>query len=216
VILDRTGDLTLEERRLHHAILRGFPQFGGPPPATWLAEQAAAAGLPSETALQQLAAKDVIQLDPESAAIVVAYPFSGVPTAHRVRIDGGEPLFSMCAIDALGIPFMLGIDAQVESLDPMTGEAVRITVRDGVATWEPETACMFAGCVEGDGPVSQTLCPTINFFASPASAEAYAAAHPEIGGQVLDQESALCSSVTSFGSLLTDKAGEACGEACCR
>jgi hypothetical protein len=213
--MDRTGTLTPQERQLHHALLRGFPHFGGPPPTVWLAEQAAAAGLSPERALGQLAAKEVLQLDPASGAIVAAYPFSGLPTAHRVRINGGEPLWAMCAIDALGIPFMLGEDAEVESRDPITGEPIRITVRAGEATWEPATACVVVGCAEGDGPVSQTLCPTVNFFASPASAEVYAAAHPEVDGQILNQESALRSGVASFGLLLQDEGGGACAEPCC-
>jgi hypothetical protein len=199
MVMERAGTLTPAEQQLHHAILRAFPRLGGAPDAAWLAAHAVQAG----AKVTELAAKDVIQLDPASGVIVAAYPFSGVPTAHKVEIAGGMPVYAMCAIDALGIPFMLGVDAVVRSIDPMTGETIRINVREGTATWEPVTACMFAGCVEGDGPVSQTLCPTINFFVSPASAEAYAAAHPEITGQVLAQAAAVRSGRCSFGELLS-------------
>lgn len=194
--MDRVNRLTPAERELHHAILRGFPEFGTPPPADWLAERAPAA------TLADLAAKDVLQLDPASGAVTAAYPFSGVPTAHRVMVSGGREVFSMCAIDALGIPFMLGIDAVVVSEDPVTGEAIRITVRDGEARWEPATACMVAGCVEGDGPIAQTLCPIVNFFAAPASAEAYLATHPEVSGHVLDQAAAVRSGQRAFREML--------------
>jgi hypothetical protein len=197
--MERVKSLTTAEQRLHHAILRAFPQVGGPPDAAWLVAQATVTG----AAVAELAAKDVIQLDLATGAIVAAYPFSGVATAHQVTVAGGPPVSAMCAIDALGIPFMLGVDATVYSVDPMTSETIRIEVQGGQATWEPATACMFAGRVEGDGPVSQTLCPTINFFVSPASAEAYAAAHPEVTGTVLDQADAVRSGQRSFGEMLT-------------
>jgi hypothetical protein len=205
---ERVNQLTPAERALHHAILRGFPQNGGPPSLAWLAQQA------PDATLADLAAKDVIQLDPESGAIVAAYPFSGVPTAHLVTVSGGAPVFAMCAIDALGIPFMLGVDATVYSEDPMTRETIRITVRDGQATWEPATACMFAGCVDGAGPIAQTLCPMVNFFVSPASAEAYAAAHPDVRGTILDQAAAVRSGQRTFGAMLTGE-GQSCSDDCC-
>jgi hypothetical protein len=37
----------------------------------------------------------------------VAYPFSGTPRGHRVRIDGEHWVEAMCAVDALGIAAML-------------------------------------------------------------------------------------------------------------
>jgi Alkylmercury lyase len=40
--------------------------------------------------------------------ITVAYPFSGRPTAHRVRFPGGHEVDAMCAIDAVGIAPMFG------------------------------------------------------------------------------------------------------------
>lgn len=213
--MERVGTLTVAERQLHHAILRAFPRFGGPPPAAWLAEQAETAGPSSRAALEDPAAKDVIQLDPATGVIVTAYPFSGVPTPHRVEVAGGQPVYAMCAIDALGIPFMLGLDATLLSTDPVTSETIRITVCDGAATWQPATACMFAGCISGEGPISRTLCPMINFFASSASAEVYAAAHPEVTGTVLDQPSAVRSGRRSFGEMLSP-AGASCTTDCCR
>lgn len=213
--MDRVNRLTAAQRQLHHALLRAFPRFGGPPPGAWLAEQAARVGLAPSSALAGLAAKDVIQLNPQTGAIVAAYPYSGVPTAHRVQVAGGEPVYSMCAIDALGIPFMLGMDATVTSTDPITGDTIRIIV-DGVqATWEPPSACMVAGCVEGDGPISTTLCPMVNFFASPTSADAYRAAHPEVDGHVLDQAAAVRSGQRTFGTMLTALDGQACTAVCC-
>ena len=60
-------------------------------------------------ALRQLAADDLIALDGRDT-LVAAYPFSPTPTAHVVS-RGDVRAFEMCAIDALGIPFMLDRDA---------------------------------------------------------------------------------------------------------
>ena len=51
---ERAARLGPAERRLHHAILRAFPAFGGPPAAGWLAEQARAVGLDPDAALAAL------------------------------------------------------------------------------------------------------------------------------------------------------------------
>jgi hypothetical protein len=55
----------------------------------------------------------------------------------------------------------------------------------------------------------------INFFASPASAAAYLAAHPEVDGRILNQEAAVRSGQRSFGTMLTGAEGEPCAAACC-
>lgn len=214
-IVERAAGLTPVERRLYHAILRAFPARGGPPDLAWIAAEARTLGQEPAAAIAALVAKDVLQVDPATGVITAAYPFSGVPTPHRVTIAGGRTVYAMCAIDALGIPFMLGLDATVESADPVSGELVRIFIGDGVATWAPETARVVVGCAEGDGPTSAVLCPTINFFASVDTAEAYAAAHPEIEGRILEQGAAVESGRCSFGLLLTDADGASCAAACC-
>lgn len=59
---------------------------------------------------------------PGEGAIGVAYPFSGRPTPHRVRLGPAAEANAMCAIDALGIPFMVGTSAEIVSLGPLMGE----------------------------------------------------------------------------------------------
>lgn len=56
----------------------------------------------------------------------MAYPFSAVPTPHRVAIDGGPSVFSMCSVDAIGIAAMLGRAVTVHSADPVTGEPITV------------------------------------------------------------------------------------------
>ena len=52
----------------------------------------------------------------------------------------------MCAIDALGIPAMLGQDVVITSADPVTGEPVTVTAGpDRTTAWQPGRAVVFLG-----------------------------------------------------------------------
>jgi hypothetical protein len=158
-------------------------------------DQAAApygAGGPAVLAL--LHAADFLRLDP-GGAIRAAYPFSAVPTPHVVRIEGGPEVFSMCAIDALGIAAMTGRPVTIRSAEPGTGNPVTVAVppRRGRAAWQPRGAVVYSGqqdratCTAPDAVVpsvaADVSCGLINFFTSRASAAAWAAAHPRSPGR---------------------------------
>lgn len=68
-------------------------------------------------------------------AIAMAIPFSATPT--DVRVDGaGVTWWANCAFDGLGIPAMLGCDAEVVTACPHSGAPIRVAVRGG----RPESA----------------------------------------------------------------------------
>ena len=96
----RAVPLDLVERAAHQQILRSFAVTGHPP-------------LPDDLQVDVLRAlhdMDAIGLT-SYGEIAVAYPFSAVPTRHRVRIGERIDMYAMCAIDALGIAPMVGQDA---------------------------------------------------------------------------------------------------------
>jgi hypothetical protein len=122
---------------LYRALLLVFPERGGPPDRATLRQLARQSGLRLEPTLALLAAQDLIQRDHTTGAIRAAYPFSGVPTAHRVHLaaTSAQPavdVFAMCALDALGIPLMLRRAATITSEDGLTREPVRVSVRPSV------------------------------------------------------------------------------------
>jgi hypothetical protein len=150
-----------------------------------------------------------------AGAISAAYPFSAVPTRHVVRIQGGPAVFSMCAIDALGIAAMTGRAVRIRSAEPGTGLPVTVAVPAGRgrAAWEPGGAVVYSGqqqpcstCAAPDAAVpsvaADVSCSFINFFTSRDSAAAWAIAHPGVTGQTLSQEDALAAGIQIFGSLL--------------
>jgi hypothetical protein len=106
----RTAPTDPVERAVHQTILRVFAAAGRPPHRTELELPAAPAA--AEQVLGRLHEADGIRLDPDGH-IRVAYPFSAVPTRHRVRLATGVEVYAMCAIDALGMPAMLGVDAVI-------------------------------------------------------------------------------------------------------
>jgi hypothetical protein len=189
-------------RALHRAILHAFAETGRAPAPQELDRQA---GTPLDTraALAELLAADAVVLD-AGGAVVAAYPFSATRTLHRVEIRGGPTVFAMCAVDALGTSAMLGRPVTVTAREPDSDRQVRIEVDGGTAAFEPESAVVFAGTT-GDwccGPAATQRCGTINFFTTAQAAESWAARHPEVTGQVLDQRQALAWGVREFAGLL--------------
>jgi hypothetical protein len=190
-------------RAMQQQVLRHFATTGTAPDVAALEPVADPSGRPAGELLSDLAAQDFLTLD-ENGRIRAAYPFSAVPTAHRVRIAGGAEVWSMCAIDALGIPVMLDRDAVITSTDPVTGDPVTVTATSGRMTWQPATAVVFVGRRCCDGPAAEVCCDALNFFTGDASAQQWAAEHPDLVGRVLDQAEAEQLGAQIFGRLLAD------------
>ena len=188
-------------RAVHQAVLRSFVHTGTAPGMPTLAKHAA----PFEMSqvLAELADGDFLCLD-QAGQITAAYPFSALPTRHRVQISGEATVFAMCAIDALGISALTGRPALIESADPSTGEPVTVHVDGATSTWNPATAVVYVGRTGGQcaGPSASASCGYMNFYATRAAASAWGAAHPEITGGILGQARALQTGIGIFGQLL--------------
>lgn len=83
-----------------------------------------------EESLVRLAAGKALVLAPNNRTIWMANPFSAVPSAFRVRASG-RTYFAPCIWDALGIPAILGADAELETSCGDCGSQMRLAVRDG-------------------------------------------------------------------------------------
>jgi hypothetical protein len=114
------------DTRVKLAVYRHFADFGRAPKPKEIAERTQSdveAVLASYRALRR---QRVLVLDDESTSIVMAPPFSGIPTQHRVEADSIE-YYANCAWDALGVPAALGCEAVVrsrceQSMEPLTLE----------------------------------------------------------------------------------------------
>ncbi|MCX5418070.1 alkylmercury lyase family protein [Streptomyces sp. NBC_00059] len=188
-------------RAVHQAVLRHFAATGTAPEPSSLEPVAATAGRTAGQVLAELAREDFLTLD-ERGHIRAAYPFSATPTRHRVGIEGGAEVWSMCAIDALGIPAMLGRDAVITSSDPVTGEPVTVTAHGKAMAWEPPGAVVFVGQRPGGGPAATACCDALNFFTSQTTARTWTTAHPEVPGRIVDRARAEEIAAQTFGPLL--------------
>jgi Alkylmercury lyase len=199
------AQLSLPGRELHRRILRAFVDNGRPPGREELHTIAESAGIDATAALGELAELDLVHLD-DGGTVRVAYPFSGRATGIRVTLDGGVAVDSMCAVDALGIPPMTGLDAVITASDPDTGEPVEVVSTGGRWSWRPEglTVVLASMSDTGDGgaPAATSACPTITFHATEAGARARLDGREDLTGWVLSMERALDLAEKLFGDLL--------------
>jgi len=179
--------------------LRGWePAFGGRDHA-----HATRLGLDPGQSRQKLATEDLVHFDGDGE-IMVAYPFSGRPTRHRVRIEG-HTVFAMCAIDALGIAPMLEQATVIESSDPLTNAEISIWLQpDGTATWQPSKAVVVTGRACADGAAFKGCCQVLNFFASSDNAERYLFRHQDVSGFPITMPQAVEVGRALFGAVLRE------------
>jgi len=153
-------------RAVHQAMLRSFVQTGTAPDMPSLARHAAPFDVSQVVA--ELADGDFVCLD-QAGQITAAYPFSALPTRHRVKVSGGATVFAMCAIDGLGMSAMAGAPVVIESADPSTGELVTVNVDGATSTWDPATAVVYVGRAGGQcaGPSASVCCGYIKLSSPP-------------------------------------------------
>jgi hypothetical protein len=194
------------EMAVHQAVLRAFAATGRSPTISALDAATAGSGRAAADVLAVLHDLDAVRLGADRD-VAAAYPFSAVPTRHRVRIGDRVQVYAMCAIDALGMSAMLGEDTRIDSVDVTTGHPVTVTMTagttGGLTRWDPAGAVVFVGADAAGGPSADCCCDYLNFFTDAAAAQAWTAAHPHIPGQILTQAEAEDLGVRLFGHLLT-------------
>jgi Alkylmercury lyase len=197
----RRARLCEAERELYFWILRRFASHGRPS-SVELRAAAEQLGLAAESALETLAREDLVHRGADGE-IAVAYPFSGRPTAHRVRFPDGHEVDAMCAIDALGIAPMFDEPVEISSQDPLTSASFHARVTPaGDAAWEPGSAVVVAGVSERCGESFRGCCPVLNFFVSAENAERWLREHSDVRGRVVTIEEAITAGRAVFGDVL--------------
>ena len=91
-------------------------------------------------AVAELDARDLVYAS--DGRVVLAYPWSGTPTAFVVVLPGGRERWACCAIDALGIAPLLGEPVTVRARCHHCDEPIELAVRpdgplggDGLVAW---------------------------------------------------------------------------------
>ena len=102
------------------------------------------------------------------------------PTDHQI-IFTGPPFYTWCAFDTVLFPALLGRSAEVRSRCHATGVPIRCSIGvDGLEALAPPAAVISliapeqaAGCCD----LQSSFCRQVHFFASPAAARTWQAAH---------------------------------------
>ncbi|GAC1322784.1 MAG: hypothetical protein NVSMB13_01720 [Mycobacteriales bacterium] len=203
-LLTRRNALPAPVQALHRRALLALAASGEPAIREELTGWADELRLDLDPALRTLAEAELVFLDPAGRRVAGGVPFAAEATAHQVRIVDGPTVWANCAVDALGIAAMIDCDLDIRSTDPHTGETVTADSRAGRWTWSPSDAVVFIGS-SGEGRVTDSCCPVINFFAAADHAGSYQRQHA-LAGVVLALPDAAQAGALIFGNLLREPA----------
>lgn len=115
--------------QVRNATYRTFVELGRAPSAVEVANATDRTAAEVEVAWGELHRAHALVLDSASNAILMANPFSAVPTAYRVHA-AGRWWYGNCGWDALGICAALRTDGRIESSCPDCGQVIAFDVRD--------------------------------------------------------------------------------------
>lgn len=117
---------------------------GAPPASAACAAALSCSADDVRAAFRRLADARVLVLQEGGGEILMAAPFSAVPTPFLVR-SGARAYYAPCAWDALGVPVVLGRDAEVEASCGCCGTRMSLRVEGGaLVEGEPGGVVHFA------------------------------------------------------------------------
>lgn len=115
--------------RLRGHLYRRVRQTGAVPTRAELGARLDRSGRQIADALGFLAGVRVLVLDGQGE-ILMAHPFSAVPTPYRVETSA-RAYWANCAWDAIAIPIILDTDGRTRAECPQTGEPIDLVVTGG-------------------------------------------------------------------------------------
>jgi alkylmercury lyase len=151
---------------------------GAPVP---LARVAAASGWPEEKVTTALRSFPRVDWDERGRLLGLGLTLRATP--HRFLLEG-QTLYAWCAVDTLVFPVLLGKQARVESVCPVTATPISLTVTPtGVADLNPgDTMVVEMPPTAGEPDLRSTVCDQTHFLAGAQAVTEWRAAHPH--GQV--------------------------------
>ncbi len=116
---------------------------------------------------------------------MIGYWGLSIPAAfaspHRMNING-RTLSAWCAWDTLFLPQLLGQTVLVESVSPISGAIVRLTVRaEGIGEINPagaQISFLLPDAAEVRRDLVKTFCRFVHYFPSLEAGESWATQHP--------------------------------------
>ncbi len=125
-----TQDSDLFDQRVRQQVYQITLGRGYPPSQEELAGRLSVPASEIGAAYKRLAAAHMLVLQPGTDEILMANPFSAVPTPFRVQTARFE-CYGNCIWDALGIPAMLKQDARISTSCAECGAALSVSIANG-------------------------------------------------------------------------------------
>jgi Alkylmercury lyase len=110
-------------------VYRHFAETTRPPSTQETASHFGLTPKEATSAYEDLHQRHAIFLKKGTHDILMANPFSGVETPFQVQAND-KTYFANCAWDSFGIPAALRVDAKIEAVCALSGEAIYLTVRN--------------------------------------------------------------------------------------
>lgn len=123
---ERQRQLDSELQGVHRAILSSLAATGSPLTSTDIANMLS--DRDATSALARLRGLDLITTDPESAEPTGAYPMTTEITPHKISVNGHD-IHAMCAVDALAVSPMFGVETRIDSQCDVTQCPVHLRQR---------------------------------------------------------------------------------------
>ena len=128
------------EQQVREYVYRATVEHGRPPRSTEAAVALDIAAAEVLDTFRALASRRLLALAPESGEIVMAPPFSAVPTPFEVTADDGRRYFANCVWDAYGIAAALHCDATIKASCACCGEPMTLAIEGGQPDASPGVA----------------------------------------------------------------------------
>ncbi|WP_455206766.1 alkylmercury lyase family protein [Kaarinaea lacus] len=123
----RRDQLSVPLQRAHQAVLHSLVENGRPPTQTEMKQLLGENNVTN--GIQVLVKNDLVVPDTAGTNIVGAYPLTIAQTPHRVTVNGHR-LFAMCALDAVSVAPMFGVEVEIVSMCHVTHEALVVHMND--------------------------------------------------------------------------------------
>lgn len=197
-LVGRQRELPSGHAQVHRLILRWFAERGRPPATSDLV---AAGANDLDEALDRLAADDLIVR--VNGEIVGAYPFTTDLTPHHLTIEGRK-LRAMCALDAVAVAPVFGLNVRIDSVCAVTGNPVHVEQEHGsVLAHQPADLRVGIRWSQPVGNAAHSMCREMVFLSDADTATAWRGTDRDSAG-IFELEDAVEFGERFFGGLLDE------------
>lgn len=168
----------IKTRMTYWYILDAFPRLGRAPTVEEMEENLLLQKNHIIPILDSLVTKECLRVEPISYMILDAYPYSGVPTRHRVYLENGRILYCMCAVDTFYVPFITGADLTIRSNCFYCRTEIEIYIEQHkISRVKPSHSVVWNSTAPYD-------CPMTNFFCCKDHLYKWREKNPHESGQI--------------------------------